>query len=642
MESNNYSKKSDDSTLFLVYLISANKSKHPSYNYNPPNIQSQYKDDKPLKIPTDYLFSDLELTWSWQCHEGYCRKKLITNTNRTKDKALNLAACRLICSHAAALWPKPTGDISISKSLTSVDRNNIYITGIKLRTATTTLAEAAANIFKTKLKLRVPKNVTPTKGTSLIVTLDIQNPNIDKISLSLDESYTLKTTWKSSNVLTIQITAASFFGARHGLETLSQLIVFNDITDELQVPDYISITDKPKYPYRGILLDTSRNFIRVDKIKNVIKGMAASKMNALHWHITDSQSFPYVSVSHPELFKLGAYSLSKIYTPDDVSGIINYGREQGVRIIPEFDAPAHVGEGWQQTDFITCFNWVPWQKYCSEPPCGQFDPTNRELYDVIEDIYGDMISQFHPDIFHMGGDEVNFNCWNSTSNIVEWMSKEQGWGQAEEDFIKLWNYFQQQALERLYQKAGWEIPVIIWSSQLTRKKYIGTYLPKEKYIIQVWTKSGDEQIAELLNDGYRVILSNYDVLYLDCGFGGWLTDGNNWCSPYIGWQKIYDYKPKKIGGSKTNQILGGEVSLWSEQFDSASIDSRLWPRAAALAEVLWTEPSTDWKMAEQRFLVHRERLVVLNIDTDGVEPEWCLQNEEHCRSDAVFNKEDKH
>lgn len=168
-----------------------------------------------------------------------------------------------------------------------------------------------------------------------------------------------------------------------------------------------------------------------------------------------------------------------------------------------------------------------------------------------------MIAQFQPDVFHMGGDEVNFDCWNSTDSMVAWMASEKGWGRTDEDFLKLWDYFQQKALERLYKKAGGEIPVIMWTSHLTEKDNALNYLPKDKYIIQIWTKGDDEQVTNLLNNNYSLILSNYDALYLDCGFAGWVTDGNNWCSPYIGWQKVYDNKPVDIaGGWMLSGIIG--------------------------------------------------------------------------------------
>lgn len=166
-----------------------------------------------------------------------------------------------------------------------------------------------------------------------------------------------------------------------------------------------------------------------------------------------------------------------------------------------------------------------------------------------------MVEQFDPDIFHMGGDEVSISCWNSTDNIVEWMSLTHGWGRTEADFMKLWNVFQSEALRRFNRQRVKDIPIIMWTSTLTKADYVQKYLPNDKYIIQVWTTGQDPQIAELLERGYKLILSNYDALYLDCGFAGWVTDGNNWCSPYIGWQKVYENSPAKIAGKLTLPII---------------------------------------------------------------------------------------
>lgn len=165
-----------------------------------------------------------------------------------------------------------------------------------------------------------------------------------------------------------------------------------------------------------------------------------------------------------------------------------------------------------------------------------------------------MVEQFQPSVFHMGGDEVSLSCWNSTANIVNWMASEKNWSTSEADFMKLWDIFQSRALERLYKKTKANIPIIMWTSTLTKTDYVEKYLPKETYVIQVWTLGIDKQIRELLERGYRLILSNYDALYLDCGFAGWVTDGTNWCSPYIGWQKVYDNSPALIGGKYTDNF----------------------------------------------------------------------------------------
>lgn len=167
-----------------------------------------------------------------------------------------------------------------------------------------------------------------------------------------------------------------------------------------------------------------------------------------------------------------------------------------------------------------------------------------------------MLDQFQPDIFHMGGDEVNFNCWNGTQSIVDWM-KDKGLGRNQADFVALWKHFQNKTLELVSKKE--EIPVIVWTSTLTQKEYVLDAFPKDKYIIQIWSKTWDSQIRDLLNLGYKVILSNYNASYLDCGFGSWFNDGNNWCSPYIGWQKVYENTPAKIAGRK---ILGSSYKLY--------------------------------------------------------------------------------
>ncbi|KAJ8947848.1 hypothetical protein NQ318_009993 [Aromia moschata] len=521
--------------------------------------------------------STLNSVWRWECQKGACQKVLITN--ETDDSILSLSECRLFCAESGAIWPKPTGEVSLGSYLAELNINSIDVEGAKTDSPVFALVKAAGKVFKEEIQQVIPSNVNVKGGKSLFVTVDISNPNITERSLVTDESYTLKISESSDGRLNALITAATFFGARYGLVTLSQLVIFDDIRNKLKIPRDFLVTDSPAYPYRGILLDTSRNYVTVDTIKRTLRGMGASKLNTFHWHITDSHSFPYVSKSRPELSKYGAYASNKVYSPEDVAEIIQYGKVRGIRILPEFDAPAHVGEGWQNTDLVTCFNWQPWQNYCVEPPCGQFDVTKDGVYEAIEDIYGDMIEQFQPDMFHMGGDEINFSCWNSTENIVQWMEKK-GWNRTEEGFIKLWDYFQSQALEKVLKKAGKEIPIVMWT---------------------MWTKGDDSQITDLLEGGYKLILSNYDALYLDCGFAGWVTDGNNWCSPYIGWQKIYENKPATIVGTKTDQVLGSEAALWTEQADSTSIDSRLWPRSAAMAEVLWSEPSTGWAVAEQRF-----------------------------------------
>ncbi|KAI4469177.1 beta-hexosaminidase [Holotrichia oblita] len=574
-----------------------------------------------------------QASWRWECDKGFCQKRRTTDENR--DVSLSLSACRLFCSNYANLWPRPNGKMTIGNFLARLNVNSIDVLGPSGDTPINDRVRKAAARFKDIIDKKELYGNRTSGGKSLEVKLQISNPEILRLALDLDESYTLNVAETKDGRIHAIITANNYFGARHGLETLAQLIIYDDIRDEFQIVRDVHIEDKPVYTYRGILLDTARNYISVDNIKKVLEGMALSKLNTFHWHITDSHSFPYVSKSRPILSKLGAYSPRKVYTPEMVADIVEYGLVRGIRVLPEFDAPAHVGEGWQDTGFVTCFNKQPWYQYCVEPPCGQLDPTQEGLYDYLEGIYQDMIDQFNPDIFHMGGDEVSLGCWNSTPSIVSWMEETKGWGTEEEDFMKLWDVFQSKALERYNKISGKEVPIIMWTSTLTKPEYIKQYLPNDKYIIQIWTTGTDDHVKELLDKNYRVIFSNYDALYFDCGSAGWVTDGQNWCSPYIGWQKVYGNSPKVLAGDKVKLVLGAEAALWTEQVDDSSVDAKLWPRAAAMAERLWAEPQESWRAAEQRMLVHRERLMKRGILAESLEPEWCMQNENNCPTNPV-------
>lgn len=244
-----------------------------------------------------------------------------------------------------------------------------------------------------------------------------------------------------------------------------------------------------------------------------------------------------------------------------VGEIIQYARGQGVCVIPEIDSSAHVGEGWQHTGLVTCFNWQPWYLYCVEPPCGQFDPTKDKLYDVLEGyfsflvvmqnnlifkilgVFGNVIEQFQSDILHIGGNEVKDNCWNSTSNIVNWMLNN-SYELTEVGFIQLRMYYQNKTVERIYKQLGKKIPLIIWQSSLTDA--YSKYLSNDQFVIHVWYSTST--INAILEDGFKVILSNYDPMYLDCGFSIWYWKGNNWCTPYKGRQDIYGNSPVSIAG----------------------------------------------------------------------------------------------
>jgi hexosaminidase len=217
----------------------------------------------------------------------------------------------------------------------------------------------------------------------------------------------------------------------------------------------------------------------------------------------------------------------------------------------------------------------------------------------------------------MGGDEVFLDCWKSTQNITNWLAAQRGHTNlTDEDFMWAWKYFQATALHELDEAYNHTRPdIILWSSGLTDPATISSTLNPSRYVIQTWVPENDTVTEELIKLGYRVIVSTKDAWYLDHGFWG--------ITKYANWKRVYNAKLPQ-------GALGGEVALWSELIDELSMDSILWPRAAALAERLWSNPP-NIKGAESRLLRWRRRITsTRGIKASAITPEWCEMNEGQC------------
>merc|ERR550532_1405366 len=605
--------------------------------------------------------------WSWECDTSNSSVKVtghvvesqcVKTPSSLAKKVQSLMACKMTCHQAGLIWPAPTGKVSLSKELLNFLPNNLNVVAvISPSEGVSNMVNQFVDIFREYLYMMSPEYEGGYKnpfsespylsGGSVQVSIKVEDEDLS-LTTETDESYSIKIQrvikddpgQTLDNVIVI-INAETYYGARHALETLSQLIGYNDLTDTLMIYREASITDKPVFAHRGLLLDTSRNFMTKSVIKKIIRGMSYDKLNVFHWHITDTHSFPFHSRRVPQLTLHGAYSPRQVYTPEDIRDIVEYARLRGVRVLPEFDAPAHVGNGWQfgesegKGKLAVCVNQEPWQDYCVEPPCGQLNPVNPHVYTTLGKLYQDFFELFDTDMFHMGGDEVNLNCWNTTKEIMDEL-RQRGETGTKEELLALWKSFQEQAAQKVYDANGKKLPLILWTNSLTEEGHVEKYLSKDDYIIQIWTKGNDSVVKELIEKDFRVIFSNYDAWYLDCGYSSWVGEGNNWCSPYKGWQIVYDNSPREhyrnAGGERfrEQQILGGEAAMWTEQVDGAAVMHKLWPRVSALGERLWSEPETNWKQAELRMLDQRARQVERGTPADALQPEWCRQNEALC------------
>jgi len=490
-----------------------------------------------------------------------------------------------------------------------------------------------------------------------LIDLTVEDPDAD-LQHGVDESYSLEITQESTSVV---IKAKTVWGALHAFTTLQQIII-SDGKGGLLVEQPVSITDYPNYPHRGILIDTARNFISVKKIYEQIDGLALSKLNILHWHIVDSQSWPIQIQAYPQMTQ-DAYSAKEQYSPADVQGIIAYARARGVRVVPEIDMPGHASSGWTAVDpeIITCANswWSndDWALHTAvEPNPGQFDILNNKTYEVVANVYNELSGVFSDNIFHIGADEVHSNCFNFSSTIRNWFAANSS--RTYNDLLQIW-------VDRSF-PVFTAVPnrrLMMWEDILTAADHANS-LPKD-VILQSWN-NGLENINNLTARGYDVVVSSADFFYLDCGNGGWVTNdprynemvnpnatgpptfnylgaGGSWCAPYKTWQRIYDYDfTLNLTDAQKSHILGAEAPLWSEQVDDTVISTKLWPRAAALAELTWSgnrDPATGLKRTTQmtqRILNFREYLVANGIQATALVPKYCLQHPHAC--DLFYNQ----
>ncbi|KAE8742890.1 hypothetical protein FOCC_FOCC011508 [Frankliniella occidentalis] len=294
------------------------------------------------------------------------------------------------------------------------------------------------------------------------------------------------------------------------------------------------------------------------------------------------------------------------------------------------DAPAHCSAGWTWGEaaglgaLVLCAAKQPWRSYCIQPPCGQLNPANPSVYAVLGAVYRDLLHALPPgEFFHQGGDEVFLPCWNASSEVTDYLAAT-GRGRAEADFLSLWAEFHARSLAALDEAAGRaDTPVVLWSSHLTRPPHVDGYLDKSRYVIETWTEAGDALPDQLLSRGYRIIMAAKDAWYLDHGWWG--------RTAYRSWRTVRDRRLPSAKG-KAGAVLGGEAALWGELTDATTLDAKLWPRAAALAERLWADPAEPSSApgVEARFLAHRERLLGLGVRAEAVAPQWCQLRDGEC------------
>ncbi|KAI0442499.1 glycoside hydrolase family 20 protein [Xylaria telfairii] len=466
-----------------------------------------------------------------------------------------------------------------------------------------------------------------SKPKTYITHLDIVQTKTDTsktfkpLAGDVDESYSLSVDKNGKT----SIKAVSSTGVLRALESFSQLFFQHSKGPFFYTKSApVSITDKPEYDHRGVLFDVSRSFFPMDSILRTIDALAYNKMNRIHIHATDSQSWPLEIPSMPELHQKGAYAQGKTYSPSDLATIQQYAINRGIEPIIEIDTPGHFGiVALSHPNIVAGWESTPWTSYCAEPPCGQIRLKEPSVDPFLDKLMNDLLPRVSPysAYFHTGGDEVNFNMYKLDPTVATNDSAV---------IVPLLQKFIDKHHARV-RKAGL-VPMVWEEIPASYNVTVG-----KDVLIQSWL--GDEAIAALTAQGHKVITSNYNFWYLDCGRGQWLNFAGadlatyypfpDWCSPYKNWRLVYSYDPRaNLTAAQAKLVVGGELAAWSESIDDATIDDILWPRASAAGEVLWSAAKGRSQIeAAPRLAEFRERLISRGIKSGTVHMPFCTQGQ---------------
>ncbi|KAH7103347.1 N-acetylhexosaminidase [Auriculariales sp. MPI-PUGE-AT-0066] len=415
------------------------------------------------------------------------------------------------------------------------------------------------------------------------------------------------------------LTANTTLGLFRGLTTFEQLF-YTLGADVYTIEAPISIQDAPGFPYRGLMLDTARNFYSVSDLKRTFDAMSMVKLSQFHWHVTDSQSFPVEVPGMPEIAQKGSFDEELIYTAEDVDELAHYAASRGIDIIMEIDMPGHTGSiVTSHPEHVAC-GWTDnWGGNAAEPPSGQLRVASAATQNFTNNMLSALAGVMPGKYFSTGGDEVNEGCYGSDQPTQADLKAS---GKTLRDTI---SSFVQSTHQTLGQKG--KTPVV-WEEMV-----LAHDIPvPNNTLVTVWISSGNS--ASVTAKGLRVVQAPSAYFYLDCGAGGWLGAGNggSWCDPFKSWGHVYSYEPYSgIPDAQHKLIVGGQTLLWSEQSSPENLDSIVWPRTAALAEVFWS-PLGERNGVEASARMHdvRYRMVQRGIRATAMQPHWCALRPGKC------------
>jgi hexosaminidase len=417
-------------------------------------------------------------------------------------------------------------------------------------------------------------------GTTRLV-IKVEHPSAPVQSIDDDESYSLKVTPSGA-----EIDAANELGAMHGLETLIQLVQPDGTGYAIPA---VTVHDVPRFRWRGLMIDCGRHFEPVAVIERNLDGMAAVKLNVFHWHLTEDQGFRMQSFIYPKLTGKGSDGL--FYTQQDAKVIVAYAHARGIRVVPEFEMPGHsaawlvaypeLASGTEPSEIRREFGVSPFA----------IDPTREATYTFIGRFLTEMASIFPDAYVHIGGDETPAPDWKTNSRVIA--------------FMKAHDLKDNDALQAYFNTRVLKILTRLHKHMMGWDEILTPSLPKD-IVVQSWR--GQESLFKGAKEGYEGVLSA--PYYLD----GMRPAGVHYLADPLPSSSDLTPEQRKL-------ILGGEVCMWGEHVYAGTIDSRIWPRTAAIAERFWSpENVRDVNDMYRRLIptsLELENLGLTHLESEG-------------------------
>lgn len=548
--------------------------------------------------------------------------------------------------------------------------NGAFLLGSELAheftVSTTPRLEKAVSRFYDKLSQQTGQVLG--EGSSKMLILECNGTGKQYPSLEDNESYSIKVSGKK-----IIVKAAEETGIIYALESLLQLARLEDGT---WVIPTLTINDYPRYPWRGLMIDVCRHWVPKEVILRNLEAMGAMKMNVFHWHLTESQGFRVESKLFPKLHQMG--SGGDYYTQEEIREVIEFAADRGIRVVPEFDVPGHTAAWFVGHPELAS---GPGPYHLDTAMLGiqpAMDPTRDEVYDFLDQFFGEMAKLFPDEYLHIGGDEVVPTQWNENPEIQSYMEEHEL-----EDPHALQAHFNIRLQEIV---AGHGKTMMGWDEILHPD------LPREGVVVQTWRDHGSLWEAArkgnkaVLSAGYyldhkqtaafhyatdpTIIPGAVDIEVDSVNWKGWECTMNigdmamdgalylfgegdslrgimNFMGGAMGFTEVtamdnhlsfvaessmgelafeieqdadsisgsakisvfnLAIRGHRSGGSdmadgiplpefkkiepltseQEANLIGGEACMWSEQVDGLTIESRIWPRAAVVAEKMWS------------------------------------------------------